>query len=157
MFHVNHGIIGAAFGKSQVLHTRRYDTLDALHAAIAEDMRRTRQTGKPEEQRKSWLAIPFLGPDGEPVLVLYADTFEFNFFADDTRTSAVVDMCWGFSRLIDELERRPFPNLRNFPFEPGVKVKGSDTLYRSVQKERPELRVPQFERVRSFNFESSAA
>jgi hypothetical protein len=89
-------------------------------------------------------------------LVLYADSHQFNFFAEDSRTLAVIDMCFGFCRLIDHIEDHPFPNLRNFPFEAGIDVEGTSTLYRRVQ-EVFEQRVPRFERVRSFNLEASIA
>lgn len=155
MFHVDFGIMGAAFGRSRVLRTRYYEKLDVLRAAIQADMNASGETGDVNKKRLSWLAIPFLGPDEEPVLVLFADSFEFNFFADDMRTSKVVDMCWGFCRLIDALEEDPFQNLRNFPFEPGEKVKGMRTVY-SVQEELPDLPVPRYKRLRSFNYEASA-
>jgi hypothetical protein len=157
MFPVTEGIIGAAFAKGRVLRTRQYAQLQELEADILTDMKTTNREGDLSKEARSWLAVPFLGPSREPVLVLFADTREFNFFADDERTNALVRMCWGFCRLVDNLESRPFPNLRNFPFMPGQNVEGMNTFYPTVQEELADLPVPQFERVRSFNFEASIA
>jgi len=157
MFPVNFGIMGAAFERSCILRTRHYPTKDELLAALREDMKRTGDTGDISKRRLSWLAIPFLGPEEQPVLVLFADTFEFDFFANHERTRAVVNMCWGFCRLIDALEEDPFPNLRNFAFQAGKKVKGVDTVYPTIQEEVREFPVPRFQRLRSFNYEASVS
>jgi hypothetical protein len=68
----------------------------------------------PESSEISYLAIPFLGPQSDPVLVLYAACFELNFFADNDRIKKVVSMCDGFCKLFDYLQVDNFPNLRNF-------------------------------------------
>jgi len=157
MFPVNFGIMGAAFEKGRILRTRHYPTKDELLKALQRDMKTTGDTGDITKKRLSWLAIPFLGPEEQPALVLFADTFEFDFFADNDRTRAVVSMCWGFCRLIDALEEDPFPNLRNFAFSAGEKVKGVSTVYPSIQEEVQMFPVPRFQRLRSFNYEASVS
>lgn len=110
--------------------------------------------GDISRRRLSWLAIPLLGANGTPTMILFADTYRFNFFADDGRVNAIVEMCWGFCRLVDTLEEDPFPTIRNFPFEGGKRVEGSRTVYPTLQEELPNLAPPQFRRVNSFNYES---
>jgi hypothetical protein len=156
MFGVNFGIMGRAFERRRVLRTRRYPDVASLRSAIAADWASRGHTGDITKERLSWLAVPFLGPDGTPVLVLFADTADqFNFFADDSRALTVVRMCWGFCRLIDSLEEQPFPTIRNYPFEPGENVTEEETAY-AVQEELQDVPVPQLETVRSFNYDASA-
>jgi hypothetical protein len=157
MFPVNYGIMGAAFKRGVVLRTRHFDDKESLLKALEHDMRVTGDKGDIKTRRSSWLAIPFLGPSDEPVMILFADTFEFNFFADDDRVQAIARMSWGFCRLIDSLEEEPFPNLRNFGFQGGNKVLESDTVYPTLQQALPEVPVPRFRHLRSFNYEASAA
>jgi hypothetical protein len=154
MFPVDFGIIGAAFERSRVMRTKRYPSMKKLRLDIAKDLKRRGDTKDPATERLSWLAVPFIGPSNTPVLILFADTYKFNFFADDNRMSAVANMCWGFCRLIDSLEDNPFPNLRNFGFEPGKPVKEKRTVYR-VQEEVSWLTVPRFKKLESFNYDSS--
>src|SRR5258708_27022435 len=104
----------------------------------------------------AYLAIPFLGPESEPVLILYADCKKLNFFAKDVRIRRVTAMCKGFCRLFDSLHRDPFPNLRNFPLPKGEPVKGEPTLY-SIQESLKNIDPPQFKAVSSFNYEASVA
>jgi hypothetical protein len=156
MFPVNRGIIGAAFASGRVWRTRHYATEGELRAILAKDMEKTGDTRDPGAVRLSYLAVPFLGPGGQPVLVLFADTFDFDFFADNARITAVVDMCSGFCRLIDALEERPFPTLRNYAFAAGKPVTGSRTLYPTMQEEISKPRAPRVKNVKSFNYEAAA-
>jgi hypothetical protein len=143
LFPVTFGIMGAAFEKGQIMRTKRHEVEEELVKALPA-----------REKARSWLAVPFMGPAGEPVLVLYADTAEFNFFSDNERVSAVVDMSWGFCRLIDLLEVEPFPALRNYPFQSGDRITGDPTVF-SVQEPLDWLPAPQFARLKSFNYEAS--
>jgi len=135
------------------MRTRKYPTKQDLLDDLAKEPGATAPVvaGK---SPLSWLAIPFLSPEREPVLVLFADSPEFNFFVESGRTEAIVRMCWGYCRLIDYLDANPFPTLRNFAFEPAPETTGGAGVF-GVQEPVSELAVPRFERVRSFNFEAS--
>jgi hypothetical protein len=154
IFPVNFELIGAAFDKSRVFRTQHYDSEADFLKQLQDDMLATGDTRDVKNSPRSWLAVPFLGPGPDPVLVLFGETFTFDFFADDNRTKAIVDMCWGFCRLIDDLEEDPFPSLRNFEFDTGEKVKGLDLHYPIVQKEL-DVQPPTFKNLRSFNYEAS--
>lgn len=151
LWHVNYGIIGMAYAKTAISRTKRFADEKALRDELSENRRRLGEEGGIEQL--SWLAIPFLGATGKPVLILFADSFKFNFFADDEKIRAVVNMGIGFCRLIDELEQDPFPRLRNFPLEPGDMVQGPTTVY-SFQEVLTEWSVPRFGRLESFNYDA---
>jgi hypothetical protein len=156
LFPVNHGIMGQALEDANVLRTRHYANRETFQADLRSDFLSTgRDLAKLATEPLSWLAVPFQTKDGRPVLVLYADCHEFNFFAADARVESVVEMCWGFTRLIDGLEADPLPNLRNFAFDTGVEVKGAETVYPTVQERVTKFPIPTFQTLKSFNYESS--
>jgi hypothetical protein len=155
MFPTNFGLMGKALGAMKVMRTHWFETESQARSALAADMKATDDLRDPATQPLSYLAIPFLGPDDEPVLVLYADSHSLNFFADPSRTKTLVDMCWGYCRFVDSLQQVPFPDLRNFPFEPGEPVTGDDTAYPSLHEKVDDVDVPRFAHLRSFNFEAS--
>jgi hypothetical protein len=152
LWHRNYGIIGMAYGKRAISRTKKFPDEASLRAALEKDKRSVGDT-EPIKQL-SWLAIPFLSARGEPVLILFVDSFKLNFFSDDFRIKAVVDMCHGFCELIDGLEAHPFPRLRNFPLKPGAMVEGPPTVYSSVQEELVSWSVPQFHKLESFNYDA---
>src|SRR5262245_54838541 len=158
-FPVSEGIMGAAFATKRIWRTKSFTSLDELRARLREDISRTKDDHDPETVEISFLAIPFLGPEGEPVLILYADCEELNFFADDARVRHVAAMCNGFCRLFDWLqrERDPFLNLRNFPFQKGEPVRETPTVYASVQESIDYVKPPKFSSMLSFNYEAAAA
>jgi hypothetical protein len=155
-FPVNEGIMGAAFGDGRIWRTKSFPTEQAVRSLMMEDMKRTDGRRDPATTEISYLAVPFLGPDREPVLILYATCNELNFFADDTRIRRVAAMGKGFCRLFDGLQNDPLPNVRNFPLQRGKHVTGARTLYASIQ-EPVSIEPPQFGFVASFNFETSVA
>ena len=157
IFPVNEGIMGAAYETGQVWRTRSYADHAALLADLVEDMANAGDTGSPDEVAKSYLAVPFLGPENEVVMILYADCNELNFFADDDQVRHVVEMCEGFCRLFDWMQKCPFPNLRNFPLQKGTPVSGDRTVYPKLQEEMQSLSPPRFSDVPSFNYEAAAA
>jgi len=146
-FPVNDRIIGAAYTSGRIWRTRRYDTLEGLRTEL-----RVLET---DDVPCSYLAVPFLGPDEQVVLVLYADCNELNFFADNERIQRIVAMSNGFCVLLDALQKSPFPALRNFPLQKGNPVRGTPGLYRI--QEQVDMPVPRFTEVPSFNFEAAAA
>src|SRR2546423_417903 len=157
-FPVDEGIIGAAFGNRHIWRTRKYDTPDDLLVALRRSMPASGDQRPAESVATSYLAVPFLGPQDQVVLILYADCKEFNFFADDDRVRRVVAMCGGFCRLFDWLQKDPFSNLRNFPLQKGQPITGSDrTVYLGIQESLDSIEPPKFEEVPSFNYEASAA
>jgi hypothetical protein len=105
----------------------------------------------------SFLAIPFLGPQNQPVLIFYADCQELNFFADDKKVTNVAAMCKGFCRLFDKLQEEPFLHLRNFPLGEGEPVRGHPSVYPTVQEAVDEIGPPKFKAVASFNYEAATA
>lgn len=92
--------------------------MGTLRAALREE----EQNRDPHTVAAAYLAIPFLGPQKQVVLVLYAECNELNFFADDERIRRVVAMSKGFCKLFDGLQKDPFLNLRNFPLQKGTPI-----------------------------------
>jgi hypothetical protein len=156
-FKVTEGIMGAAFKTRRVWRTKRFPTIEELRASLAADIEATKDDKDPATVEVSFLAVPFLGPRDEPVLILYADCDELNFFADDKRVATVAAMGNGFCRLFDWLQSEPFLNLRNFPLQQGEPVEGAPTVYASVQEAVKNITPPKFNFVPSFNYEAAAA
>jgi hypothetical protein len=148
--------MGKAFVTRRIWRTKLFENDQLYRSLLAKDMKEVGDQRPPGEIPASFLAIPFLGPANEAVLILYADCNALNFFADDLRVSAVASMARGFCRLFDWLQDQPpFLNLRNFPFERGTPVEGNPTVYRSVQEGVENIETPRFKSVVSFNYEAS--
>lgn len=156
-FPVTQGIIGAAFKDGRIWRTTRYKKFNEFRDDLLKSMRETGDTRRLEEVALSYLAIPFLGPQDQVVLILYAECQKFNFFADDNRVRRVTAMSRGFCRLFDWLQSEPFPNLRNFPLQKGRPVKREPTVYREIQQPLDFVEPPRFNEVPSFNYEAAAA
>jgi hypothetical protein len=156
-FPVNEGVMGAAFGDGRIWRTKAYSTLEALRTDLRAAMPAAGDPREPEAVPVAYLAIPFLGPQQEVILILYADCNQLNFFAVDDRVRRVTSMCRGFCRLFDWLQRDPFPNLRNFPLQKGAPVTGLFTVYASIQEPVATIAPPQFKEVLSFNYEAAVA
>src|SRR5665213_3497708 len=133
-FPVSEGIMGAAFKTRRIWRTKKFPSIQKLRTSLALDIGKTKDGKDPTTVEVSFLAVPFLGPQNQPVLILYADCKELNFFADDKRVASVAAMSKGFCRLFDMLQVEPFLNLRNFPLQDGEPVKGRPTVYASVQE-----------------------
>jgi hypothetical protein len=151
-FAVDTGIIGAAYGTGQIWRTKHFPDMEILRTALREE----EKTRDPDTVAAAYLGIPFLGPQEQVVLVLYAECNKLNFFADDERIRRVVAMGRGFCKLFDWLQKDPFLNLRNFPLQKGTPVTGVGGLY-SVQEPVPSIAPPAFMEVPSFNYEAAAA
>jgi hypothetical protein len=149
-FAVNTGIIGAAYESGKIWRTKRFRDVTALGAALMND------NVEADSVAKAWLAMPFVGPQDQVVLILYADCNELNFFAEDTRVKRIAAMGRGFCRLLDWLQRDPFQNLRNFPLQKGDPVKGGEIVY-SCQEAVTNIGPPRFSELPSFNYEAAAA
>lgn len=156
-FPVSRGIMGAAFKDRHVWRTKEFGSLEALRSLLAKDIKKTKTGDDPEKVAVSFLAIPLLGPSDEPVLILYADCNELNFFADNNRVAHVVAMGRGFCGLFDWMQSNPILNLRNFPHQPGAFGPGEPTVYASVQEAFTKISPPRFKSVVSFNYEAAAA
>ena len=156
IFRVDEGIIGAAYEDGQIWRTKTFASVEQLRPELRKAMDKVGDTRTVEEVAISYLAMPCLGPGNEVVLILYADCNQLNFFADDSRVQQVASMCNGFCRLFDWLQRGPFPNLRNFPLQPGQPVTGKKTVYPGIH-EHTTISAPKFEEVVSFNYEASVA
>jgi hypothetical protein len=153
-FPVTQGIIGAAFKHACIWRTKLYQDLPSLRAALSADAARNNETINVSTSPVSFLAIPFIGSGNQPVLILYAECAEFNFFADDTKITHLRSMSAGFCHLFDWLEDQPFDNIRNFPLQKGIPVLDKETVYPSIQEPWRKLPPPHFSRVFSFNFEN---
>jgi hypothetical protein len=156
-FKVSEGIMGAAFKTRRIWRTKMFPTIEQLRERLADDIKNTKDHSDPATVEVSFLAVPFLGPRDEPVLILYADCDELNFFADDKRVATVAAMGRGFCKLFDWLQDEPFLNLRNFPLQKGQPVEGEPTVYASVQEALNNIQPPKFQSVPSFNYEAAAA
>jgi hypothetical protein len=156
-FPVSEGIMGAAFKTRRIWRTKEFPTIEQLRASLAIDIKSTKDGRDPATVEVSFLAVPFLGPQDQPVLILYADCNELNFFADDRRVANVTAMGKGFCRLFDGLQQEPFLNVRNFPLQEGQPVEGPPTVYASVQEAFDKVDPPKFKSVSSFNYEAAAA
>jgi len=156
LFPVTYGIMGAAYDTQKIYRTKKYQSIEELHHDLQESMRLTADDKKLKEVGLSYLAIPFLGPPDQVVLILYAECKEFNFFADDRRILNIAAMCRGVCRLFDWLQGEPMPNLRNFPLLKGRPVTEPPTVYPLIQ-EPVDISPPRFARVPSFNYEAAAA
>jgi hypothetical protein len=161
IFPVTIGIIGAAYDKQSIWRTREYSTPDELRVDLKQSMIETGEVENLDEQLDkaaiSYLAIPFLGPQDQVVLILYAECKEFNFFADDDRVGRVAAMCRGFCRLFDWLQKEPVSNLRNFPLQKGRPITEKPTVYPLIQESVDSIPPPRFNVVPSFNYEAAAA
>lgn len=144
-FPVNEGIMGAAYESQKLYRTRHYESDEALQQAMADDAK----------DAKSWIAVPFLGPDNQVVLIFFAECKTLNYFADDNRVSQIVAMASGFCRLHDYLQDSPFANLRNFPLQKGKPNREGRGAF-GVQ-EPIDLELPKFRSLTSFNYEAAAA
>ncbi|MGF9566951.1 hypothetical protein AAIH70_25950 [Neorhizobium sp. BT27B] len=149
VFSVNTGIMGAAYDKAQLFRTRYFEDEQAFIAA------RSKDASMKEDAKRSWLAIPLLGPDEQVVLILYATCETLNFFSDDARIHQIVAMAKGFCLLHDFLQESPFTNLRNFPLLKGKPNRDGGGLHK-VQ-ETVDIELPRFKTLSSFNYEAAAA
>lgn len=158
MLPVDEGLIGAAFENGRVWRTRYYSSYEGFLPDLIRSMKESGDQRKPEEVALSYLAVPFLGPDDQVVLILYADCYELNFFSTDSLVQSILGMCRGFCRLFDSLQKEPFANIRNFPLHRGEPVAGSDrTVYKIIQECLTEEEPPKFQSLTSFNYEASVA
>src|SRR5262249_48062005 len=157
-FPVDEGIMGAAFGNGRIWRTKSYPSRDKLMPDLERSMRLSGDKRDPNKVAVSYLAVPFLGPQNQVVLILYAECNVPNFFADDDRVRRVAAMCRGFCRLFDWLQKDPLSNIRNFPLQKGQPITGSDrTVYEIIQESLGSIEPPRFSEVPSFNYEASAA
>jgi hypothetical protein len=155
IFHLDTGIVGAAFRKRQIYRTRRYKNDRDLMKDLADDMAKIGDSRDPGKVALSYLAIPFLGPKKEVVLILYGECWKRNVFANDELVEQIQAMCAGFCRLFDGLQKAPFSNLRNFPLQMGQPSKGGRTVYPRLQETVKGVSPPRFRNLISFNYEAS--
>jgi len=151
LFPVSEGLIGHVYKDRHIWRTKHSSSDDELRKNLIASGERD-----PDGVAKSYLAIPFLGDEEKVVLILYADCWERNFFADDSRVNAVASMCRGLCGMYDSLQKFPFPNLRNFPLPHGEPVAEEPTVYKYVH-ESLAIEPPGFESLSSFNYEASVA
>jgi hypothetical protein len=149
VFPLDERLIGSAYRTGQVWGPPIFESVAVLEQALRE------QGVDPATAHRSWLALPFLGPTGGTVLIMYADCDELNFFADSERAAGIAAMGYGFCRLFDSLESTPFEELQNYPLPRGIPTKGAGGMF-SFQKPFSDVAPPRFQKVLSFNYESAA-
>jgi hypothetical protein len=155
VFPVTTGIIGRAYKDLQAIRTRKYDSEVSLLSDLKDDMAATGDTRDIAEIATSYLAVPFLSGDADPVAILYVEAKQFNLFADNRLLLDIMSICDGFCRALDELIAFPLPGIRNYRLEQGQPVTDQETFYPKLQEVIDLRPVPRFERLRSFNFEVS--
>jgi hypothetical protein len=153
-FHTNTGVMGASYHSGKVFRTKHYSEESQLQADIAADQKDNDTTGVVPP---SYLSVPFIGVNGRPVLVLYADSKRFNRFADDDLVRGIVSMCRGFAHFVTELQQAPIGAIRNFPLVEAGDAVGEPTVFKRIQEELDWINAPSIAPISSFNFESSAA
>jgi hypothetical protein len=104
IFPVDEGVIGAAFGNQRIWRTKAYNNDADFENDLRQSMPASGDNRTPADVEWSYLAIPFLGPQDQVVLILYGACAQLNFFADDARLVHVVAMCKGFCRMFDWLQ-----------------------------------------------------
>ena len=151
------GLMGKAIEEKNVFRTKQYTSRDALDQDLKQDLVDTGSKKTIESTAVSFLSIPFVGADGQTVLVLYADSFQMNHFTDDALVENITNMCRGFARLLDWLtDEEPLENLRNF-LTPEKQFKpGESTAFERLQ-EAFHTDVPKLKALKSFNFEVTSA
>jgi hypothetical protein len=152
-FPVTKGIMGAAFKHGCIWRTKEYADRHKLIEDMAKDAAKNGEEINIDTVGLSYLAVPFLGPAGQAVLILYAECREFNFFADNSRVTQVIFMCAALCELLDWFQEGPFHNIRNFPFQKGVPVADQETVYGTIQEAWKTLDAPRFRKLYSFNLE----
>ena len=155
LFAAGTGLMGQAAIDRKIWRTKHYDELDLLMNDLKTDLKATGSDVVLNSQSPiSFLSIPFVGPDNEAVLMLYADTNEFNYFADDSKINDITRMCSSLCALFDWLVlKEPFPSLRNFLTRKVEFRTTPPTAYKTVN-EALSIAPPTFERLNSFNFET---
>jgi len=141
LFKTDEKIIGAAYRTKTVWRTKAFETQEQLEKGI--------DSGVP----LAYLAVPFISPTDRVVAVLFADCYDFNFFADDARIRAVVDTCRGFAAVVDRLAAKPRPELRNFPFSPATSIPSGGVPPFAVHEEVKAIVPPRFSSIESLNFD----
>lgn len=153
IFPVDLRIMGSAFTSGKVWRTKRYSDPKQFERDLAADMMATNDARPLSAVARSWLAVPFVVPAHGPALVLFAESQEFNFFADDERVGRVIGMCSGFARLLDSLHSNPISAVRNYPLGPAGDMKGNDKAYPTIHEALDSSASPQLNFLKSFNFE----
>jgi hypothetical protein len=157
IFAVTTGIIGASFSSGNVFHTRRYSNRVSLVSDLRKDMREGNDPRKVSEVALSYIAVPFIGADGAPIMILYGDSKVLNLFSSALVTT-IVDACHGLCRVLDRIGDEGFKGLKNFPLIlPGDAkyVRSNRQVYRRLQRSST-IRSPRFEVLTSFNFEAQS-
>ncbi|GAB0118583.1 hypothetical protein [Acidisoma sp. 7E03] len=156
VFPVTTGIIGHAYRDRRVTRTRKYESELELRGDLKSDMEATGDSRDISGIATSYVAIPFLfDSSDEVVAILYAEAQQFNLFADDRLMLDIMALCDGFCRALDALTDFPLPGIRNFQLEPGKPVSEAETKYPRLQETIDLRPVPSFQRLRSFNFQTT--
>lgn len=150
------GLMGKTIEDQRVFRTKRYSSLVHLHRDLKLDLDDTGSKKTLEKSEVSFLSIPIIGSDDQTVLVLYADSFQLNHFADDILVENTVNMCRGFARFLDWLTKdEPIKNLRNFLTPERDFKPGQPTDFSRLQ-EGFDTEVPKLTALKSFNFEMTS-
>ncbi|MEP1420531.1 MAG: hypothetical protein ABJK59_02020 [Erythrobacter sp.] len=154
LFSAQTGLMGLALEKKKICHTKHYDNVNLFEQEIRADRIDAGEGGDNQGRAQSFLAIPFIGEDSEVVLILYAESTQFNFFANEEKVSTIANMCQSFCDLADWIvEQVPRSSLRNFETKKLDFKVGHQTAFRRINA-HPDIVAPSFNHLRSFNLET---
>ena len=153
IFGVDEGIMGEAYKTGSIWRTKRHSTPESFNKALLAAKKANGEspllTGE-----QSWLAVPFLGKSGDPVLILFAESKEFNYFSNDTVVLGIINACNGFAELLNILDASESGNARNYPLSKGEGVTKGRTAYIDIHENFEGHQIPTSLNFDSFNFES---
>lgn len=152
IFGVDEGIMGAAYQTRSIWRTKHHRSPEAFNKAL---LSAKKLSGEPEKLtgEQSWLAVPILGKSGDPVLVLFAESEDFNYFSNDAIVLGIVNACNGFVELLNILELSKSGIVRNYPLPKGTGVLYGQTAYVDIHENFDECQPPTSLTFDSFNFE----
>jgi hypothetical protein len=154
VFPMGTGVIGEAYRKKRVVRTKYYEDQHEFELDLAQSVASANEGKDPQNEPRSNLAIPFGGAGGTIVLILYADSFTFNHFANASVLDDLLGMCCGYANTIDSLQKQPLGLIKNFPLLPADDAQSESTLYSLIQEVLLDTEIPQLKTLSSFNFEA---
>lgn len=151
IFSVDEGIMGEAYSTCSIWRTKYYSSPDVFEGDLISARMAVGESADLPKAR-SWLAIPFIGQDGEPVMILFAESERFNFFSSDDIVHGIIDACNGFSEFLNLMNHDGPDIAKNYPLDKGIPAKGKKTVYRGIHEKIANHQVKTRLAFRSYNF-----
>lgn len=134
--HYNHSDIGRIFEVTEGITGESYQTRDVL-------------ASKANSKNESFLAIPFLNKYGSPVLILFAQANQQNYFHNISRIHLLSNACDDFAKFLNLIFEDAIYGIRNYPSEVNKSVKAdkrfNTTLYDKIDMDVGLLNFESFE------------